>query len=155
MSEWTKLETESEIEELMNAFMGFHDAYLVELHYCSTVTASGPRIGISVRDEAVVRMLLQGASPRPSAIELLFVGAPKVQLGDTVTGEPIEEARIYKTENRVYWTTGLSDSPGLDSDDTLCASARRLYWRRVEQWTGARLRYLDPELDVVQEVDLG
>jgi len=153
MSEWTRLETESEIEELMDAFMGFHDAYLVELHYCSTVTASGPRFGVSVRDEPLVRMYLQGA--RPPAIELLFVGAPKVQLGDTVTGEPIEEACIYKAENRIYWTTGLSGRPPLESDNTLCASARRMYWRRVEQWTGARLRYLDPELEIVQEVDLG
>ncbi len=126
MSEWTRLETESEIEELMNAFMGFHDAYLVELHYCSTVTASGPRFGVSVRDEPLVRLYLQGA--RPPAIELLFVGAPKVQLGDTVTGEPIEEARIYKAEDRIYWTTGLSDRPGVVCHITILESRAFQRW---------------------------
>lgn len=152
---WKPLDTPRAVETFVEHFGGFHDAYLKEFHFLAPGSLNETSFGLNCDDKPLLRMYFQGS---PKAVELLFVGNIRMSLLESPAWswyEQIDEARIYYQDNLVIWTTELhlDCREELDTREPWIA-ASKCFWKEVD-WTGNRLRYLDPGLEVLQDQDLG
>lgn len=154
---WKQIIDPTSIEEVQSFFQGFHDSYLAEVHYCSSSTIRGPRLSVSDECKPLLRLFFQGGGVEFRAIELLFVGSINAHIGDDGfwdSKEQIDEAWIHICPDKAVWTTIPNFLSKTTHTGGLWCESERLYWRDVSSWDDSRLRYLDPELEVVQGADL-
>lgn len=152
---WTRVEDYSGVEALQEFTKDFHDAYLCEMHYLACGTPRGRRVGVSKPDSTILRLFIQLGSGN-AAIELLVKGRPHLNLVESnfwVSSEWIDRAFVSFRGKRAVWAVGVTSDEPLHSE-TVWVAGDQLYWRDASEWTGNQLRYLNRELDIVQEMDL-
>jgi len=152
---WIRVETESDIEALQEFTNDFHDAYLCEMHYLACGTPRGRRLGVSEPDSTILRLFFQLGTV-DTAVELLLKGTPRINLAESnwwVSSEWVDQAFVSFRGPRTVWAVGATTSERLNSE-SFWVAGDRMFWRDASEWTGNQLRYLNRELDIVQEIDL-
>jgi hypothetical protein len=138
---WQALQNPAELEELMSLFGDFHDACVREIH---AVTGHYVHESLSMTADwkTTVHMLIQRQYRPLSAIELRFEEVVGLRLSAPPPDHVniIINAAFFIRDSIFYWADNSSWTPESSGEDTWVA-ARKVYWRDVSEWLGARLRY--------------
>jgi hypothetical protein len=142
---WTRIQTQSEADELMRQFGSFHDGVLREAHlwtehWVSDKLAMAIGIGLDTR----VRMILQRQWQPLSAVELLFEEVTRFNVVPSPENyeASIRAATLLVAGATIFWADESNWRPGeSDSDDVTWISARRLHWRDASDWMGEPLHF--------------
>jgi hypothetical protein len=142
---WTKVEIEEDIEKLLDAFGGFHDGCLREVHiWTGTFVNSDLMMACPVDLDTHIRMLFQRQGKDPSAIELLFDQVVRFNLTPSAENYDsiIYDASLLFQENIIYWADTSGWTPNSDGrDEVTWIAAKALSWRDASEWMGGELRY--------------
>lgn len=145
IGKWKSINTQKDIDRLMNDFGGFHDACLKELYmWTDHYVDSNLSMGVSDKLDHRIRVLFQRQWENPSAIEVLFEEVIKL----SITPSPenydsiiYEGTLIYKDEV-FYWADDSNWSPEEKRNYELnWIAARKVSWREVSHWMGEEQRY--------------
>ena len=139
---WNRIVTQSDAESLMEAFDGFHDGCLHELHLWTGYSVN-PQFSMTcgIPDGLGVRILVQRQSDGLSAIELLFSGVRRINVVDRENRDSIiYGATLLVRDKLIYWATDDRWTPDSPSTDETFVVARGLSWRDASEWMGESLR---------------
>jgi hypothetical protein len=151
---WHAVNSIKDIESFLEAFGGFHDSCLREIHiFTQTWVDSSLRMSCPGQLDTSARLLFQRQSAEPSAIELELTEIESMALKPTPDNADsiIYRASIKLIEGRFTlqtWCVGLplvaapnSTLTSVEGDPVLSITSRGLQWRDASEWMGARLRY--------------
>lgn len=142
---WQSIETDADVERLLSAFGGFHDACLREAHIWSeTYVNEDLSMACPSHLDTHVRLLFQRQWRNPTAIELLFDEVISFHLAPAPENysNEIGDAALFILDNVIYWADDWQWRPGCDwQDESTWIAAQRLRWRDASTWMGEQLRY--------------
>lgn len=142
--DWHTLNTQTDLDFLMDTFGGFHDGCLREIH-AWTGYSVGQQLSMEVTHESVLsaRVLVQRQYESPSAIEMLFEQVVRINI---LPPPENHDAIIYgvtplRRNGTFYWAPEEEWMPNdLAANITFIAS-KQASWRDASDWMGSNLRY--------------
>ena len=140
---WKSVITQSDADNLLEVFDGFHDGCLHELHSWTGYSVSNEfRMTCGIPNGLGVRILVQRQGDNPSAIELLFTGVRRLNLIDRENYDSIiYEATLLVCDGLIYWATVHDWTPeSSKSEETTFVVAHQLSWRDASDWMGESFR---------------
>jgi len=142
---WNEIKTQSDVDYLMKEFGGFHDSCIREAHIW-TDTWVNPDLSMSISSELDVSMRLhiQRQYRDPIAIELFFEEITRINLVPAPENcdAVIISTTIIFSNGLIYWATVDNWNPdNIDYNDNTWISAKKLKWRKVDDWIGPILQY--------------
>ena len=139
--EWKEIDTEKDIEDLLNTFGGFHDGVIREMYLWNDYYVDED-LSMDSGDGALnAKVLFQRQWENPSAIEMLFSVIDKINIVSTPPNYwymIFDVTLIYK-DGLYYWAE-VGDWEIGDNSVTWISS-RSISWRSVDTWIGSKLRY--------------
>jgi hypothetical protein len=142
-STWIELTDNTAVQALMEAFGGFHDACIREIHV-ATGHFVAPDLSMNVDWRTTVHMTVQRQFLNPSAIELRFeeIVGLKFAAPEPNCDSMIFDATCVIRDGLLYWAdSGLWNLASPEAHDCTWVAARRAYWRDLSGWLGSELRY--------------
>lgn len=125
---WNYIEKSQDIRQLMEAFAGFHDSVIREIHYISGDYLDGDEMCLTPAGQKEIRFIFD--SQWSDSIEVVFQAVRLLQLvppGENYLGE-IFEASVFIRDYEVYFYDGkLSEIPAAYEGTWIRAMGMR--WR--------------------------
>lgn len=147
---WNEIKTQTDADDLMELFGGFHDGCLREAHLW-TGHYVAPDLSMSCPDnlDDRIRFLIQRQYRNPAAIELLFEQVTRFNLVPTPENYDtiIFGATLLVRDDAIFWSPDSRWTPDCSERDSYTwMSAKKLSWREVD-WLGEELHYGPKEED--------
>ncbi|AHV98795.1 hypothetical protein G5B47_15265 [Paenibacillus sp. 7124] len=142
---WIPLNTQEDIDKLINIFGGFHDACLKEL-YMWTEHYVDFDLSMSISDklDTRIRALFQRQWENPSALELLFEEVTRLSITPSTENYDsiIYDGTLLYKAGLFYWADDKNWTPGKETNYGVnWIAAKKVSWREVSQWMGKQQRY--------------
>ncbi len=142
---WTPLKSQTDIDQLLNAFGGFHDGCIREAHiWTEHYVLPDLRMSCTGDLDTRVRLLVQRQFKAPSAIELLFEQVITLHLHPSPENYDsiILSAAMLHEDNTFYWADSVDWSPASSRrDEFTWIAAKKVSWRDASDWMGPDLHY--------------
>ncbi|WP_271004597.1 hypothetical protein [Listeria seeligeri] len=125
--EWGKIETQADIDKLMQLINNFHDSCISGLTY-SSGTYVDEEYSIIMNTEPVVNLLIQRQSEFMTNIELCLSGVSKFHINnDLGLTLDILGAHFIKQEEDFYWYS----SEDIEDDTVTRFVCKEIKWRSI------------------------
>jgi len=136
---WNTINTEKDIENLMQLFGNFHDSCLKEIRYISGAFVK-PNLAMKPTNSIrTVDIIFQRQYRNPTVIVMRFIGLTILHLApynDKYTCE-ICEARIFSKNGLVYWVDDASEiKDEMENYNGTWICANRIQWCVVDECIG-------------------
>lgn len=141
---WNDITNQSDLEDFMNLFGGFHDSCIKEFKYISGAFVDEDLSMYPTNDMRSLRIIFQRQYDNPAVIEMEFTGLRKLvvcPLDENYTCE-ILDATMILNDNGVYWydSYGLTDNDLINYKGTLICSSK-VRWRVADEYIGGKEIY--------------
>ncbi len=142
---WNRINSKSDIDNLLTVFGDFHDGCLREAHVWTEHWVT-PDFHMHCTGELDTRicLLVQRQFRNPSAVELLFEQVvtfhlqPRPHNYDSI----IFEATMLQDGDTFYWAdVGGWSQTANNCDEATWIAAKKIAWRDASDWMGADIRY--------------
>jgi hypothetical protein len=143
---WQTVETQEDIQQLLQQFGYFHDSCLKEL-YIWTGAYVNEELGMAISNtlDTCARLLFQRQFKECSAIELYFEEVTTIHISPAKEDymELIMDATLVKRDNQFYWVADGDWHPDEEMKEQVhWISGKKLKWREVSSWLGEEKRYV-------------
>lgn len=132
---YTIINSQSSIDELMKTFNGFHDSCITEIHYVSGAHVNENRAINPFDSIRTVTIIFQSQCAVTRTIEIKFENVvrlnlcPKTEMQDAV----IYGASIFRCNNLLYWSSLCDiEISELGKADFTWISAEKISWRIID-----------------------
>ena len=126
---WEELSTADDIQNLLDAYGGFHDSCLKEVHYCSGMSVSSD-LSMEFSGNAYARLIFQRQNENSAVIEMEFSKLKRINIPDGMDFFLILGVSIRNIGD-VFYFVGYDDWDP-DTDDIaecLWVSSEKIRWR--------------------------
>ena len=134
MKGWNYIENDQDIRQLMEAFSGFHDSVIREIHYISGDRRDGQGVCLTPAGQKEIRFIFD--SEWSKSIEAVFQAVRLLQLvppGENYLGD-LFDASVFIRDYEVYFYDGyLTDIPAAYEGTWLRAMGMRWRYEAREQ----------------------
>ena len=142
--EYIKINSDKDIEILMNKFNGFHDSCLKELRYYSGSYVDNDGGMYQFNSIRCITIIFQSQNADIRAIEMKFEKIEKLNLfpQNEEYDSIIYGASIKKIDNIFYWSEWENFRfEDLDKEEGTWLSAQKISWRPLENALGEKRIY--------------
>lgn len=142
--EYIKINSDKDIEILMNKFNGFHDSCLKELRYYSGSYVDNDGGMYPFNSIRCITIIFQSQNADIRAIEMKFEKIEKLNLfpQNEEYDSIIYGASIKKIDNIFYWSEWENFRfEDLDKEEGTWLSAQKISWRPLENALGEKRIY--------------
>ena len=142
--EYIKINSDKDIEILMNKFNGFHDSCLKELRYYSGSYVNNDGGMYPFNSIRCITIIFQSQNADIRAIEMKFEKIEKLNLfpQNEEYDSIIYGASIKKIDNIFYWSEWENFRfEDLDKEEGTWLSAQKISWRPLENALGEKRIY--------------
>ena len=154
--DWHRLDTQADLDALMQRCGGFHDGCFREAHVWSETSIAQDAMTCPLGLDTHVRALFQLAVAKPSAIELRFDQVVRFALSPSDENcDSIISSAAFSLEDGLFQlkvhliglplkstpNPGLGVRRGPPESPSIHVAARQARWRDASEWMGDPLRY--------------
>ena len=146
--EWHRLKSQSDIDELMEAFGHFKDSVITEMAYVSGAFIHQGLLMYPVNAKRRLRVIFQRQDKKLPSVEIVFDEIKYLNLAPTGTNNfaQIEKVHFSYEGNRLYWAETSDFSVSKIGKDVsymrfTWIAAKRAQWRVLENNLGSNQVY--------------
>ncbi|MCB2410779.1 hypothetical protein [Hymenobacter lucidus] len=146
---WTLLQSQADVDYLMEVYRGFHDSCIKEIAVQNREFVD-ERLAMGFGNQTFVRMLFQSQFRKASVIEILFEDVVRFNWiqdeRNADTGLSMLMAAVcYWQDDTLYWAEDMDWSVDAeDKNDYRWIAAKQGRWRIVESALGPDTRLSEP-----------
>lgn len=139
--QWNHIRAQTDIDNLMNVYGGFHDSCIKEMYYAgSGYVNSG--FGMCNTKNATLKILFQRQYDNPCVLELMFNGVVSLNLKEPKNAFPdIYGTTILLDNDIIYWADSANWTLAEKSAARIWVSAKSLSWRSLKNYFGQEPLY--------------
>jgi hypothetical protein len=125
--EWKNLETQSDIDELMQSLDNFHDSCIKDLKYTSG-TYVDEDFSMIMNTDPVVNLFIQRQSEFMTTIEFCLEGVSQFHINNSLDSTlEIFEASFFEKEGNFYWHS----SDDIEDESATSFVCKKIKWREL------------------------
>jgi len=143
---WNVINSQVDIDNLMECFGGFHDSCLKEIWF-TTGTYVNEDLSMSMINEPSARAIFQRQGKAPSVIEIEFNNIVKINIKPVYEGysTDIFSAIINKVDDTYYWADwdGWSLQKSNGENECTWIASKQIKWRERDNLLGGKKIYCE------------
>ena len=147
--EWNIIESQEDIQKLLNIFGDFHDSCIKELKYVSGAYVSANLAMNPSNSKRDLSVIFQRQCKDPTVIEIVFEGVQKVNLIPSTGSKDwiIYEASLKRINGTYYWADWDNfENSDIDEVNRTWISASKIKWRVADGYVGEDEVYITRDL---------